>query len=248
MKGLFFLNSNGERIRPVVAEGDTICLEARIYNYSFVEAGANEDIEVSFQYQTSGNGRDWSTEKQLIETTELSAIPAFGNDDDLNNWMYAQVEFYTGNLGGRFCRIWVEADPEDTIEELKGHDNEDTYGNNTGYFGTSLFVKQPSDLLKTPIIPGVNDIALSEISFKTENMKAGSPGYADFTLNAEDQDYEEVNLYVYLKQMDLKNDGASSDSHSYGELIDVEKIPYLPAKREFHARCRLTVSSEKEYW
>jgi hypothetical protein len=144
MKGLWFLNTNGEQIGYSIKDGDQVTVRARIYNYSFLDVRQN--VNVKLEAQETTDNLNWE-DRVDIGTDTISTIYGFQNDLDKPNWEYAEVTFDTSGKTGKYYRFWVTVDPDNTITEIDGHDLGEDYSNNEGYFGIPLFVEQVREFI-----------------------------------------------------------------------------------------------------
>jgi len=137
------------------------------------------------------------------------------------NWEYASVTFDTKNKGGKYYQFRVTVDPNDKIDELTGHDNEEEYENNEGYFGIPLYVEATSGS-GLEASPSEGDLFHEEMFLSDDTPQKNEEVMVSSRISAMERDFRHVSIYFY--------DG---DPEEGGELFDLELIPYIAANSSY---------------
>ena len=228
MRGLFFLDSDGKPFGYSVRDTDDVVtpkkpvtVKARIYNYSFNPA---KTVEVKFQAQASSDNATWGPLVAMGDVVTISEIQGFGNASKKPNWEYAEVTVNTTDMpleAGHYYRFWVTVDPENKIVERTGHDNGDTYANNTGFFGIPLYVQAAGAEGAGPTLPPA-DVAIEDVSFSDDMPVEGEEVLISAWVSSVGGDLRHVPVYFYEGHPD-----------EGGKPFDVELIPYLKDNRPY---------------
>lgn len=146
MKGLLIASGTGDAANGqsrAANDGDTVSLQARVYNYSMKDMGTNK-IHVRFyrqQWDDSSN-TPTGTSTQIGSDVVLSGLPAFGNASNSPNWTTASTTWDTTGQGGTYWVFWVLAYAVDTsgnlLAELPGHGLSAKPGTLTSIFDAPL--------------------------------------------------------------------------------------------------------------
>ena len=211
MKGLFFLDSDEKPFGFSIEDGEPVTIKARVYNYSFRDV---DNVDVKIEAQVSTDNANWGARFE-VGTASIPSIPGFQNSYNKANWKYAEVTFDTTAKAGKYYRFWVTVDPDNTIQEITGHDTGEKYANNEGRFGIPLFIEAKS-ALAIPLSDG--DLFHEEIILSTENPIEGKKVMISGTVSAMERDFRHVSVYFY--------DGNPDEG---GKLFDTELIPYIVA-------------------
>lgn len=142
MKGLFVtVNGTGGPQRTHATEGDTVFLQARVYNYSLKAMPAGTEVHARFYRQAIDNSNTPIGDSVLIEDVVLAdtggnplTIPPFQGGTlgttctqglVSPNWVMASTSFDTNGLGGQSFIFWVLVWTQDAsgalVAELPGH-------------------------------------------------------------------------------------------------------------------------------
>ncbi len=211
MKGLFFLDSDGKPFGYSIEEGKPVTVKARVYNYSFVDVS---DVEVKIEGQYDECNATKTDNRFKIDTVTIPSIQGFENASNNPNWKYAEVVFDTTGRAEKYYCFWVTVDPADKIQEMANHDNGDTYENNKGYFGITLYVTAQSG--STGSIPE-GDL-FHEVIISNDAPVEGEAVLITANVYAADRDFSHVSVYFY-----------DDDPDEGGKLFDIELIPYIVA-------------------
>jgi len=213
MKGLFFVGSDGEPVDWSIEEGKEVTVKARIYNYSFVDAG---NVKVKFEAQAGTDGHDWGDRFQVGEFT-IPTLRGFQNAFGESNWKYATATFDTTGWAGKHYRFWVTVDPDNEIEEIEGHDLGEDYGNNQGFSGSFLAVYRKGEaLFGGNVRPSAPLGAGNSLSFSDGDADEGDEVIVSLWVGAEGGNATRVVVSFY--------DGNPDEG---GELFDIETIPFI---------------------
>lgn len=221
MKGLFLLDSDGKPFGYVAKntklKKKSVTIKARVYNYSFVTVGdENNPIWVKFEAQKKEDQNDQWGPREFINTVKITSIPGFSNISKKPNWEYAAVTVNTDDKPleeGYYYRFWVTVDPDNKITERTGHDNGETYANNTGFFGTSLYIDGSGST--GPSLPPA-DVIIDDIALSNDMPVVGEEVVISVWVAALGGDRKHVFVYFY--------DGHPDEG---GKPFDLELIPYL---------------------
>jgi hypothetical protein len=224
MKSLFFLDGDGKPFGYSIKEGKPVTVKVRVYNYSFVDV-VNE-VEVKIEARAREKTSDpWGDRFEVgtatIPSIEGSSIKGFMSSSASPpepNWKYASVTFDTTDRAGKYYQFWVTVDPDDKIDELTGHDNEEEYKNNEGYFGISLYVEETSGLLAPP----EGDLFHEKMFLSSDTPQEGEEVMVSSKISATERDFRHVTVDFY--------DG---DPDEGGKLFDLELIPYIVANSSY---------------
>ena len=159
MKGLFITQSDGKGPqRSIATAGDTVLLQARVYNFSLADMTPTTTIHVRFYGQEYENAQ-LIGDSFLIGETSIDPIPGFNSastQGEAPNWALASHPFDTSAYADKHLVFWVVVWAEDgqgnLMPELEGHGltanprsssftqitqvpTED-YSNNVGLYGT----------------------------------------------------------------------------------------------------------------
>lgn len=219
MKGLFFLDSDGNPFGYSIKEGDPVTVKARVYNYSFVDVV--DEVEVKIEARAREKTSDpWGDRFEVgtatIPSIEGSSIKGFMKSSaspPAPNWEYAEVTFDTTGKGGKYYQFWVTVDPDDKINELTGHDNEEEYENNEGYFGIPLYIEEASG---SEASPSEGDLFHEEMFLSNDTPIEDEEVMVSSSISAVERDFRHVTVDFY--------DGDPDDG---GKLFDLELIPYI---------------------
>jgi hypothetical protein len=159
MKGLFISQADGKGPqRSIATAGDTVLLQARVYNFSLADMAPTTTIHVRFYGQEYENA-ELVGDGFLIGETSIGPIPGFNSattQGERPNWSLASLPFDTSAYADKHLVFWVLVWAEDgqgnLMPELEGHGltanprsssftqitqvpTED-YSNNVGLYGT----------------------------------------------------------------------------------------------------------------
>ncbi|MCB0139578.1 MAG: VCBS repeat-containing protein [Caldilineaceae bacterium] len=179
MRGLFVtVNSLNGPQRIQAKEGDTIFLQARVYNYSLKDMAADALIKMRF-YRQEVDGTNPTGNSVLIDEVTVGSLPGFNSDTnpDTPNWTTGHTSFDTAGLGNKSFIFWVVVWAEDgngaMIAELAGHGlsaqpgaftrigdvplahvtlggEAKTFSNNVGYLHAPFYVAPAAPMLQPP--------------------------------------------------------------------------------------------------
>ena len=127
MRGLYITvdGANGPQ-RTQATAGDELTLQARVYNYSFMDMPADARIQVRF-YRQQLSGTTPVGSSVLISQVSASPLPGFNSDTspDEPNWRLVTTTMDTAGLDNTYQIFWVLVWAEDStgsmITELPGH-------------------------------------------------------------------------------------------------------------------------------
>jgi len=223
MKGLFFFDSDGKPFGYSIEEKKPVTVKARIYNYSFVDVADDVAVKIEAQEKTGDTWGDrFEVGTATIPSIEGSSIKGFMSSSaspPAPNWEYASVTFDTTGRAGKYYQFWVTIDPDDKIDELTGHDNEEEYENNEGYFGIPLYVEETSG---TGPSPSEGDLFHEEMFLSDDTPQEDEEIMVSSRISAMERDFRHVTVDFY--------DG---DPDEGGELFDIELIPYIAANSSY---------------
>jgi len=126
MRGLLVtVGAPGGPQRVAAQVGDTVYLQARVYNYSLVPMAATDRIKVQFYRQGYEDSALIGAAVLITETT-VAPLPAFGNSALTPNWTTVTAQFTaTEALSGTNQVFWVVTWAEDSsgnlVQEVTGH-------------------------------------------------------------------------------------------------------------------------------
>ena len=229
MRGLFLQDSDGKpfgysvKVKDdIVTPKKPVTVKARVHNYSFVPA---TDVEVKFEAQKSSDNTTWGPLVSM-GTVTIPEIQGFGNASKKATWEYAAVTVNTAGNPlevGYYYRFWVTVDPDNKIVERTGHDNGETYANNTGFFGIPLYIQEAGAEAGPTLLPA--DVVIDEASFSNDMPVEGEEVVISTWVAALGGDRRHVSVYFYEGHPD-----------EGGKIFDVELIPYLKDDRPYRVR------------
>jgi len=127
MRGLFVtVNGLDGPQRNQATAGEEVNLQARIYNYSFMDMPSNSTIKVQF-YRQAINGTIPSGDSVLIAEESANPLPGFNstNSPDTPNWAMVTTTLDTTGLDNTYhifwVVVWVEDGSGNLLTELQGH-------------------------------------------------------------------------------------------------------------------------------
>jgi hypothetical protein len=244
MKGLFISEADGKGPqRSIATAGDTVLLQARVYNFSLADMAPATTIHVRFYGQEYENAQ-LIGDSFLIGETSIGAIPGFkskSTQGEAPNWALASHPFDTSAYADKHLVFWVVVWAEDgernLMPELEGHGltanprsssftqitqvpTED-YSNNVGLYGTY-----------TPFFVAPKQQALAEArAAPGQLVLAGIEVAADHVLLLEERNTVTVKVQntagTPLAAVPVVfYDG---DPQQGGRVFDVQRIPRLRA-------------------
>jgi hypothetical protein len=222
MKGLFFFDSDGKPFGYSIKEGKPVTVKARVYNYSFVDV--TDDVEVKIEARAREKTSDPWGDRVAVGTATIPSIKGFMSSSASPpepNWESVSVTFDTTGKGGKYYQFWVTVDPDDTIDELTGHDNEEKYENNEGYFGIPLYVEETSGS-GLEASPSEGDLFHEKMFLSNDTPQEGEEVMVSSRISAMERDFRHVTVDFY--------DG---DPDEGGKLFDLELIPYIAASSSY---------------
>ena len=266
MKGLFITQSDGKGPqRSIATAGDTVLLQARVYNFSLADMAPTTTIHVRFYGQEYENAQ-LIGDSFLIGETSIGAIPGFNSartQGEAPNWALASHPFDTSAYAGKHLVFWVLVWAEDgqgnLMPELEGHGltanprsssftqitqvpTED-YSNNVGLYGTytPFFVapkQQP--LAEARAAPG--QLVLAGIEVESDRGRGRSRGRGH-------RPPEEELLLEQRNTVTVKVQNTAGtplvavpvvfydgDPQQGGRVFDVQHIPRLRANASYALR------------
>jgi hypothetical protein len=176
IKGFFILAADANGAGPnlsIVAAGDQLVLQVRVYNYSLVDTDPRAPIHVRFYGQRHNQStRQLAGNSFLIGEEVLASIPGFKSQTTqgtVPNWALAGTTFDTTGFDNTYLVFWVVVWMENAsgnlVPEIEGHGltaNPGSmtfaqitdvpvaaYSNNVGFYGynTPLFIAPQSGVL-----------------------------------------------------------------------------------------------------
>ena len=251
MKGLFITQSDGKGPqRSIATAGDTVLLQARVYNFSLADMTPTTTIHVRFYGQEYENAQ-LIGDSFLIGETSIGPIPGFNSastQGEAPNWALASHPFDTSAYADKHLVFWVVVWAEDgqgnLMPELEGHGltanprsssftqitqvpTED-YSNNVGLYGTY-----------TPFFVAPKQQALAEArAAPGQLVVAGIELAADHVLLLEQRNTVTVTVQntagTPLAAVPVVfYDG---DPQRGGKVFDVQHIPRLRANASYALR------------
>jgi len=234
MKGLFVIDSSGERFFYTCEEGEPVKVQFRVYNLSFHEA---RNIAVRLKAQESSDGETWG-ERFLVGTYTIPFLPEFANTDNKNNWDYASVDFDTTGKAGKYYRFWVVVNPKNKIEELPDHGYKEKYSNNEGFFPIPLTIvqKQTNKTAKNNKTKSTR-ISLSSLKVSDTKPKQGEQVTVSLWVGVQDADASQVMISFFKNRPQGKK-----------ELFDMEIIPHIKKGGRYYVQVPFNTLDQKGDW
>ena len=259
MKGLFITEADGKGPqRSIVTEGETVRLQARVYNFSLADMAPGTTIHVRFYGQEYENA-ELIGDSFLIGETSIGPIPGFNSastQGEAPNWALASHTFDTKGHGGKHLVFWVLVWAEDgqgnLMPELEGHGltanprsssftqitqvpTED-YSNNVGLYGTytPFFVapkQQP--LAEARATPGQLVLAGIEVESDLGRGRSRGRGHRppeeELLLEQRNTVTVEVQNTAGTPLVAVPVVFYDGDPQQGGRVFDVQRIPRLRA-------------------
>lgn len=253
MKGLAFLDSDGNPQSPLFLEGDKITLLVRVYNYAFVPTP--DKVKVQVNVLSSDDQHIWTHSGIDLTGDTYSAIPGWGNPEGDPNWKWASTTLDTTSLAGKYLKFLVVLDPDNSISEIEGHD-----------LGVGSMRSDPSDELGLALDVNVEDKYTNNVGLHVQNAYVLEDNieskslFCDLKLLAQSPPInasttrptvgEDVMLKVKLASHGGMSHGATvsfydGDPENGGKLFARDFIPYIGEDDFVYARASWSAPQEE---
>jgi hypothetical protein len=257
IKGLLVL-ADGATSGPqltVANEGDTLQLQARVYNYSRLDMAKTSPAVAHVRVQFYG--QEWDTTTQeftgdafLID--DVTIDPIAGNNGGELNSRLASTSFDTGSCplaggcGGKYLKFWLVVWMEDAAGDLVGdYQNHglkqapttaltgigqadiEPISNNVGYFDQEIYVCAAGAQCTLP--PGgaaAARLSIDEVTVSADQASVHETVEVSARLRSGEQPVGPVLLFFH------DGDPAS------GQAFEVEHVPFIEANASYLAKVR----------
>lgn len=249
MRGFFISKAThpgqGPQIETATA-GDKLTLQARVYNYSLAQMDPTDRVHARFYGMIWNNANNKPVgDSFLIGEDVLPPIPPFNSDPSADlNWVYAKTDFDTTPYQDKYLVFWVvvwtQKSDATLAPEIASHGltaipgeaksladiQTEQYSNNVGFYKFPFYVFAPASAQATLIqqnAPG--DVRIGSVKASSDTTQRGQAVEVSAQLRAWAKGVSGVNAVFY--------DG---DPQSGGKAFDVERIPYIGARKAHEVR------------
>lgn len=269
MRGLFVtVGAPSGPQRVTATDGDTIYLQARVYNYSLMDMDvvADTDCTHASRYPNAVvkvrfYRQPWNTENNtpigdsvLIAETAMPPIPGFNSDGDTPNWSTTTATLDTTGLGDSYQVFWVLVWAEDgeghMLPELLGHG----LASDPASVTINTIADVPLETVNVPVdLPNQvasfsNNVAMFHQAFyvappDTESTAGGQPAEGELQVeNVRLSPHSlRANKQVTLSA-DIRSVGGPSDGVTVAFFADEPKL-----KRSFDTENISYIGADKTY-
>jgi hypothetical protein len=241
MKGLYITPASANGLGPQITQttaGESIQLQARVYNYSLADMPAGTTVHVRFYGQQWDNTHYIFTRSAFqIQEVTLDPIPGFNSPSaggQTPNWTLASATFDTTNYADTYLIFWVVVWMEQNrqlVQEVAGHGLTaipgattvpttvaiEKYSNNVGFYKLPFFVAPPTSPLGAAP-PAAGALTVHEVAIAPAHVLLFDKATVTATLATDDTSLDAVYVLFY--------DG---DPQQGGEAFDAELISHIRA-------------------
>jgi hypothetical protein len=239
MKGLYITPASANGLGPQLTQttaGESIQLQARVYNYSLADMPVGTAVHVRFYGQQWDNTTyNFTGAAFVIQEVTLAPIPGFNSPStggQRPNWALASTTFDTTKYPDTYLVFWVVVWMEQNgqlVPEVAGHGLTaipaattapaavaiEAYSNNVGFYNLPFFVAPPTSRLGAAP-PAAGDLTVQEVATAPTNVLLFDKAMVTATLATDDTSLDAVYVLFY--------DG---DPQQGGETFDAELISHI---------------------
>ena len=242
MKGLYITPASANGLGPQIIQapaGESIQLQARVYNYSLADMPAGTAVHVRFYGQQWDNTtRNLIGSAFVIQEVTLAPIPGFNSTStggQTPNWTLAGTTFDTTKYPDTYLIFWVVVWMEQNgqlVPEVAGHGLTaipgtttaptavaiEDHSNNVGFYNLPFFVAPPTSQLGAAP-PAAGSLTVDEVAIAPAHVLLFDKATVTATLATGDASLDGVHVLFY--------DG---DPEQGGEAFDAELVSHIRAK------------------
>ncbi len=252
MRGLFISSAEFPGQGPLLtqaAAGTKLALQARVYNYSFVNMPPGSAVHVRFYAQPWDATRNIAASGKnsfLLGEDVLSPIPPFSDTPGAPlNWVLARATFDTTGYHNQFFTFWVlvwmqNADGTLTTE-IAGHGlksvpgtltsfeqaQTEDYSNNLGFWKQAFYVAPQNQPSSSDPSSGSEGLNIDKIQLSADHVLFGQSIVVSALVSAGSQDASNVETFFWDEDPDPQSSNATETPIAF----DLEMPPHIEAGR-----------------